>query len=55
MKKDIKYYIEEIKKRDMIIEELKEKNKLLFKSSLRTSQRLEEIKEKLRDYTKKLD
>lgn len=48
-----KEYKEQIKQKDKLIEELKEKNEILLKTSIRSSKRLEEIKEKLAEYSKK--
>ncbi len=41
------WYSKELKKRDRQIDELKEKNILLMKTSLKQSQRLEEFKKRM--------
>ena len=51
-KKTIGYYQDELKRKDREIEELKNHNELLLKSALKSSQRVEELREKLEKYSK---
>jgi hypothetical protein len=52
-KKDIEFYKEEIKRKEKEIEELKKQNELLLKAALKSSHKLEELREKLEKYTQK--
>ena len=47
LKKLKEWYSKELKKRDEQIDELKEKNILLMKTSFKQSQRLEELKKRI--------
>jgi hypothetical protein len=46
-------YAEELKRKDKIIEELKEQNAVLFKSALKTSTRVDDLLGKLQKAMKK--
>ena len=47
-----KWYVEELKRRDNEIEELKEKNLVLMKASLNSSKRINDLTEKLKKVLK---
>ncbi len=48
-----KYYAEELKRKDKIIEELKEQNTLIMKSAMKQSEKLTHLSEKLRKFVGK--
>ena len=48
-----KWYAEELERRDKQIEDLKEENQLLLKTSLNHSKKIDELTEKLRKAIKK--
>ncbi len=48
-----KYYAEELKRKDRIIEELREQNSLIMKSALKQSEKLIYLSDKLKKFLKK--
>ena len=48
-----KYYAEELKRKDKIIEELKQENTILMRASLNSSKKITELAEKLKKSLKK--
>jgi hypothetical protein len=48
-----KYYHEELKRKDKLIEELKEQNTLIMKSALKQSEKLTHLSEKLKKFVGK--
>ncbi len=48
-----KYYAEELKRKDKLIEELKEQNTLIMKSALKQSEKLTHLSEKLKKFVGK--
>lgn len=46
-------YAEELKRKDAIIEELKEQNILIMKSALKQSKKIDELTQKLEKFLKK--
>jgi hypothetical protein len=48
-----KYYAEELKRKDKIIEELKEQNTLIMKSAMKQSEKLTHLSEKLKKFVGK--
>jgi len=53
LKKLKKWYADELKRRDKIIEELKQQNNILIKASLKSSDRIAALTEKLKKKIKK--
>lgn len=49
LEKAKKHYEEELKRRDTLIDELREENKLLIKTSLKQSERVDTMAKKLDD------
>ena len=47
-----KWYSEELKRKDKVIEELREQNEILIKSALKSSKRIDELTQKLKKATK---
>ncbi len=48
-----KYYAEELKRKDKLIEELKEQNTLIMKSAMKQSEKLTHLSEKLKKFVGK--
>ncbi|MBD3248962.1 hypothetical protein GF336_02855 [Candidatus Woesearchaeota archaeon] len=48
-----KYYGEELKRKDKLIEELRRENQVLFKSAMKSSDKIKNLTEKLEEAVKK--
>lgn len=59
LKKEIKRleetFAEELKRKDKIIDDLREENTLMFKASMKSSEKIEDLTKKLQEKMKKIN